>query len=151
MKKLFTQSVIAALLASDTSAAISLLEDNRATLQDPFAGANLMAEFLYYSIKKANSKVIQFLLKCGDGMGLDVPLFNFCGNTAIGLALEEGHRELLSCLLPRTDKHFALMMAVKLHHKSTIDFLLKNCAFKDKFLTFLGLKSMSEECRSAAL
>lgn len=141
MIKLFAQSVIAALLASDTPKAITLLQDNQTMLQDPLAGANLLAEFLYFSIKKANAKVIQVLLNSAQGIGIDVPFFNYCGNTAIGLALEEGYQEVLPSLLSRTDRQFALMMAVKLHHASTIEFLLKNFAFKEKFLKFLGLKS----------
>lgn len=143
MIKLFTQAVIAALMTADTNTALTLLQGNQAALLDPLAGSSLQAEFLYYAIKKANKDVIQFLLHLTRDSGLDVPFFNFCGNTPIGLALEENLQEVVPSLLANTDKNFALMMAVKLHRSAVINLLLKSFAFKDKFLTLLGLKSLN--------
>ncbi len=139
MIKMFTQGVIAALMVADTNAALTLLQDHQFVLLDPLSGATLQAEFLYYAIKKTNADVIKFLLNFGRGAGVDIPFFNFCGNTPIGLALEEDFKEVVPSLLSITDKNFALMMAVKLNHSSVVDLLLKTFAFKDKFLQFLGV------------
>lgn len=143
MIKMFTQGVIAALMVADTNAALTLLQDHRSALLDPLSGATLQAEFLYYAIKKANMDVIKFLLNFGQGTGIDIPFFNFCGNTPIGLALEEGgegFKEVVPNILSCTDKNFALMMAVKLNHSSVVNLLLKTFAFKDRFLRLLGIK-----------
>lgn len=139
MIKLFTQGVIAAVLAADTNTALALLQDHQNMLLDPLAGASIQAEFLYYAIKKTNADVIKVLLNISEGAGLDIPFFNFCGNTPIGLALEENYQEVIPTLLSNTDKNFALMTAVKLNHKHSISLLLKTFAFKLKFLQFLGL------------
>lgn len=140
MIKMFTQGVIAALMAADTNTALALLQDQQATLLDPLAGAPIQAEFLYYAIKKTNTDVIKFLLHFCKGNGVDVAFFNFCGNTPIGLALDEGYKEAIPSLLLNVDKNFALMMAIKLNHTSLVELLLKTFPFKAKFLQFLGIK-----------
>lgn len=140
MIKMFTQGVITALIAADTQTALALLQDQQMALLDPLAGASLQAELLYFAIKKTNTEVIQFLLSFCKGNGVDIPFFNFCGNTPIGLALEEGFKEVVPSLLSSTDKNFALMTAVKLQNKNLIELLLKTFSFKTKFLKFLGLK-----------
>lgn len=139
MIKYLYQGVVAALMASDTSAALTLLQDNQNILLDPLAGANLQAEILYCAIKQANAEVIRFLAKIGSSQ-IDVPFYSYCGATPLSLALQEGLNEIVPNLLPKADKYFSLSMAVKLQDRPLADLLLKTFTFKDKFLYFLGLK-----------
>jgi ankyrin repeat protein len=139
MIKLFYQGVIAALMVSDTSSAITLLQDNQAIFLDPLSGANLQAEILYCAIKQANAEVIRFLAKIGSSR-LDIPFYTYCGATPLSLALQEGLNDVIPNLLPKADKYFSLSMAVKFQNGPLVELLLKTFTFKDKFLHFLGLR-----------
>lgn len=139
MIKLFNQSIKVALMTADTATALDLLQENQAAFQDPLSGLRLEAELLYYAIKKANLKVIDYLFSLGNP-GVDVPFYNFCGDVPIGLALKEGLNEALPTLLSHIDKNFALQTAVTSKNTSLIDLLLKSFPYKEHFLRYLGLK-----------
>lgn len=132
------QGFVAAILAADTATAISVLHDNHALFMDPLQGGLFHAKALYYAIKKANLEIIKQLLHLN--VHSDVYFYNFCGESPISLVLSEGLKEVIPEILSKTDKSFALALAVKLHDNKAIDYLLSHCAFKDRFLNYLGLK-----------
>ncbi len=141
MFRILYQTIIGAILAADTTTALSLLQDNHDLLLDPLEGPLMHAEMLYYAIKKANIQVIRYLLSLC--VGSDVPFYNFCGHTPLSLIMEQNLTELKDIVpevIAKTDKNFALCMAVQLHDSKITDLLLKTCVFKDKLLKYLGLK-----------
>ncbi len=138
MVELLYQSILASILSADTAVALSLLQDHRAAFLDPIEGVCLHAQVLYCAIKNTNREVIQYLLNLSTLS--DIVFFKFCGHTPISLAVEEGRYELIPILLAKTDKNFALHMAVKLRLFKTKNLLLKTCFFKKKLLQFLGLQ-----------
>lgn len=139
MIKLFYQGVIAALMVADTSAALSLLQDNQTAFLAPLAGARLEAQILYCAIKKSNLEVIKRLLSLGP-QGIDVPFYNYCGDIPLSLALKEGLNEVIPTLLSKTDKNFALQMAVTQKNSSLINLLRRSFPYKAQFLRYLGLQ-----------
>lgn len=144
MFRLLYQTIISAILAADTTTALSLLQDNHNLLLDPLEGPLIHAEMLYYAIKKANIQVIRYLLSLC--VGSDVPFYNFCGHTPLSLVMEQdlqGIKELKDMvpeIIAKTDKNFALCMAVQFHDTKITNLLLKTCVFKDRLLKYLGLK-----------
>jgi hypothetical protein len=126
------------MLFSDTASALALLQDHQADFLDPIQGVYLHAQVLYYAIKNTNSEIIRYLLNLP--VLSDIVFFKFCGHTPISLAVEEDRNELIPLLLTKTDKNFALHMAVKLNLFKTKNLLLKKCVFKQKLLRFLGLQ-----------
>lgn len=136
MIDLLAQSILASILTADNTATLVLLQDHQTMFVDPIEGVALHAKILYYAIKNANQDIIRYLLNLP--VLSDIPFFRFCGHTPISLAVEEGHAELLPLLLAKTDKNFALHMAVKLNLPKTKSFLLSKCVFKEKLLQFLG-------------
>lgn len=139
MIELFQQGMLSSILATNnTAAALELLQNGQYAFNDPIEGVTLHAQFLYSAIKHANKEVLQFLLALP--VISDINFFKYCGYTPIGLAVEEGKKDLVPLLLTKTDKNFALHMAVKLHHENTKKVLLASCVFKEKFLQFLGLR-----------
>lgn len=138
MLDLLYQGVLTSLLSSDTASALALLQDHRAAFLDPIEGVCLHAQVLYCAIKSANREVIKYLLDLP--ILSDIVFFKFCGHTPISLAVEGGQEELVALLLPKTDKNFALHMAVKLNLLKTKSLLLRKCVFSAKLLRFLGLQ-----------
>jgi len=138
MLDLLYQGLLTSISSSDTATALALLQEHRAEFLDPIEGICLHARALYYAIKSANREVIQYLLNLP--VLSDIVFFKFCGHTPISLAVEEGREDLVPLLLAKTDKNFALHMAVKLKLFKTKRLLLKKCFFKEKLLRFLGLQ-----------
>jgi len=134
--ELVAREIVNAILLADTARALSLIQDSQVAFSDP-AGVYLHAEALYGAIKKANMAVMSALFDIP--VHSDVAFFKFCGTTPLSAAIEGGHEALLPLLLRKTDQSFALHMAVKLKLHKSLVFLRKNCFFKQKFLTFLGL------------
>lgn len=139
MMDALSQEILNSILAADTEVSLALLEEGRSLFLDPVKGISFHAEALYCAIKKANHKVVQSLFELPTRS--DIAFFKLCGNTPIGVAVEENRNELLPLLLTKTDKSFALHMAVKLNFKKTKKILLNKCSFKKKFLDFLNLKN----------
>lgn len=139
MFKVLYQAIIAAILSADTSTALSLLQDGREALMEPLEGPIFHAEVLYYAIKKANKDVLQHLLNLC--VGSDVSFYQYCGQTPLSLVVEEGWNEMIPSVLAKTDKNFALLMAVKLHNNKIVDLLMSKCTFKERFLRYLGLRA----------
>lgn len=137
MFKLLYQSIVTAILASDTSTALSLLQDNHSALLDPLEGQIFHAEVLYYAIKKANLDLIRYLFNLC--IGSDLSFYNYCGHTPLSLIISQGLNDIIPEAISKTDKNFALMMAVKLQDKQLVNLLLNKCTFKDRFLRFLGI------------
>ncbi len=138
MLELMPREIIASITAADTPAALSLLHAYKTTFLDPIEGALLHAEILYCAIKCTNQEVVKFLMELP--VISDIAFFKFCGHTPLSYAIEENHPSLLPLLLLKTDKNFALHMAVKLNLLKTRAFLLSKCVFKEKLLRFLGLQ-----------
>lgn len=142
MIEVLSQGIISAIVSADTVTAIALLKEHQSWFTDPIQGIWLHSQALYYAIKHSNKhsniEVLKALLSLP--VTSDVPFFKFCGYTPISLAIEEGHNEILPLLLIKTDKNFALHMAVKLNLTKTKDYLLSKCVFKDKLLKFLGIR-----------
>lgn len=137
LESLMCQGVLTSLLVSDPATALSLLHDYQADFLDPVEGVCLHAQVLYCAMKNANKEVMQYLLNLP--ILSDIAFFKFCGQTPISLAIEEGHEEWMPLLLAKTDKNFALHMAVQLKSNKTVQLLLGKCFFKQKLLKFLGL------------
>ena len=137
MIDLLYQSIVTSLIASDTSSALTLLQDNQNLFLDPIEGASLHAQALYSAIKSTNVAVLKALLKVP--VLSDIAFYKFCGHSPLSFAIEEGKTELVPILLSTTDKNFALHLAVKLNLEKTKDFLLKSCIFSQRLLKFLGL------------
>jgi len=133
------QEILKSILHADSSTTLSLLKEAKGLFLEPVKGTPFHAKAMYYSIKKANKEVLNWLTHLP--VKSDISFFKLCGNTPIGVAIEDGHQELLGMLITRTDKNFALHMAVKLKFSKTIQVLLAECSFKDRFLNFLQLKS----------
>lgn len=133
------QEILKSILHADPATTLSLLEEAKALFLEPVKGIPFHAKAMYYSIKQANKDVLNWLTQLP--VQSDISFFKLCGNTPIGVAIEDGHQELLGILVTRTDKNFALHMAVKLKFSKTIQVLLAECSFKDRFLNFLKLKS----------
>lgn len=132
------QGIVSALMHSDTQTVMSLLQDAKEAFKDPLEGPGLHAEVLYYAIKKANHDAINFLLNLC--VPSDISFFNYCGQSPLGLALEEGLNEEVPLLIAKTDTSFALCMAVKLKNSKIVQLLRRHCVFKDRLLHSLGLK-----------
>jgi len=137
MIDLLLQGVAACITSADTTGALALLQEHQLTFSDPIEGVSFHAQALYYAIKNANTEVLGYLLSIP--VLSDISFFKFCGHTPLSLAVEEGKTELVPLLLAKTNKDFALHMAVKLDLVKTKDFLLKKCVFKEKLLKFLSL------------
>lgn len=137
MLETVSREISRSIAAADTAAALSLLKTHKASFLEPVEGALRHAELLYCAIKYDNQAVARFLLELP--VISDISFFRFCGHTPLSYAIEENHDALLPILLAKTDKNFALHMAVKLNMLKTKAFLLSRCAFKEKLLRFLGL------------
>ncbi len=137
MIELLRQGLLSGLQAADTPTALALLQEHRALFLDPIEGAILHAKTVYYAIKQGNKAVLQFLLNLP--VVSDVSFFQFCGQTPLSMAIENNQYELISPLLSKTDKDFALHMAVTLHMEKTKSFLLNKCHFRARLLNFLGI------------
>lgn len=132
------QGIEAAILAADTAKALELVQNHQSIFLDPIGGAFLHAQIAYCAIKNANREILQSLLKLP--VLSDIQFFKYCGHTPLSLAIEEGREDLLPLLLAKTDKNFALHMAVKLKSSKTIQVLMKKCVFAERLLHFLGLR-----------
>lgn len=140
MIEIFQHGVLATLLAANnTAGALELLQSAQFVLEGTVEGMELHAEVLYCAIKNANQEILQFLLNIP--VLSDISFFKFCGHTPISLAVENGCQDLIPLLLAKTDKNFALHMAVKLKQEKTRKLLLSKCIFKTKLLQFLGIAS----------
>lgn len=139
MKHLLSQGVLASLQAADTQNGLQLLRESQLLFLEPIEGSKLHAESLYYAIKTNKQDIARFLLNLP--VASDVAFFKFCGQTPLSLAIEENHIDLLPILLTKTDKNFALHMAVKLNLAKTKTLLLTRCAFKARLLQFLGVQA----------
>jgi hypothetical protein len=137
MIELLIPGVLSVLTANNTPAVLQLLQEGQVAFNHPIEGAALHAEMLYSCIKNANQEVLKSLLNLK--VLSDIVFFKFCGHTPISLALENGNIDLLPLLLTKTDKNFALHMAVKLKQEKTLKYLLTTCIFKERLLKFLGL------------
>lgn len=137
MIDLLIPGILSVLSANNTPAALELLQEGQMAFNNPIQGAALHAEMLYSCIKNANLEVLKSLLNLR--VLSDIYFLKFCGHTPISLALEEGKVDLLPLLLAKTDKNFALHMAVKLKQEKTLKYLLATCIFKERLLKFLGL------------
>jgi hypothetical protein len=137
MIDLIPREILSAIVAADTPAALALLQSYKATFLEPIEGALIHAEMLYCAIKHTNQEVVRFLLEIP--IISDISFFKFCGQTPISYAIEGNHDALLPMLLAKTDKNFALHVAVKFNFLKTKTFLLTKCVFKEKLLHFLGL------------
>src|SRR5437868_4023321 len=104
----------------------------------PIVPQESQAELLYRAIKSDQLDIMKSLLEQTDS--LDIEFYEYCGDTPISLALTEGKSDLLPFLMKKTDKNFALHTAVHCKQAFIIRYLLQNCAYKEKFLRFLGLK-----------
>lgn len=135
MLEMISQDILNSISAADTPVALTLLQRHKAVFLEPIEGALMHAEFLYSAIKHNNLEVVKFLL--GLPTLSDITFFKFCGHTPLSYAIEENHPSLWSLLLAKTDKNFALHMAVKLNLVKTKAFLLNKCVFKEKLLRFL--------------
>lgn len=129
--------ILASIVTADTPTALTLLQAYKAKFLEPIEGALMHAEMLYCAIKYTNQEVVKFLLELP--VISDIAFFKFCGHTPVSYAVEENHPVLIPLLLAKTDKSFALHMAVKLNLFKTKALLLKKCVFKEKLLRFLGL------------
>lgn len=138
MIKICCDEIKRALLSSDTNSALKLLDDSQTMFLDPLEGPSIHAEILYYAIKKTNRDVIKFLLNLR--VHCDLAFFNYCGQSPIALASEEGLNDLIPFILEKTDNEFALYTAVQLKNSVVQNLLLKSCRFKEKFLKFLNLR-----------
>ena len=132
-----SREILRFIVAADTAAALSLLQTHKGSFLEPIEGALKHAELLYFAIKYENQAVLKFLLALP--VISDITFFRFCGHTPLSYAIEENHDALFSLLLAKTDKNFALHMAVKLNFFKTKSVLLKHCTFKAKLLHFLEL------------
>ncbi len=133
------QEILQAILTADTHMSLDLLRKGKSIFLDPVKGITFHAEALYCAIKKNNEAVIQFLSDLP--VRSDIAFFKFCGNTPLGMAIEDDHLDLLPLLLKKTDKNFALHMAVKFNQSKSKQVLLQKYSFKKKFLGFLELQS----------
>ncbi|MBP9727605.1 MAG: hypothetical protein KBD83_09135 [Gammaproteobacteria bacterium] len=137
MLETVSREILRSIAAADTPAALSLLRTHKASFLELIEGALRHAELLYCAIKYDNQAVTRFLLELP--VISDISFFRFCGHTPLSYAIEENHDALLPLLLAKTDKNFALHMAVKLNFLKTKTLLLKQCTFKAKLLHFLEL------------
>lgn len=139
MIELLHQGILSSILATngDITETLALLRDGKFIFNDPIEGMAFHAEFVYLSIKQGKEEVLKFLLSLP--VLSDIDFFKFCGHTPISLAMEEGKQDFIPLLLAKTDKSFALHMAVKLKQEKIIKLLLSRCTFKTKLLQFLGL------------
>lgn len=142
MLEVISQEILNSIVAADTPVALALLQTHKAMFLEPIEGALMHAELLYSAIKHNNLEVVRSLLTLP--VISDITFFKFCGHTPLSYAIEENHPALWSLLLAKTDKNFALHMAVKLKLAKTKAFLLNKCVFKEKLLGFLGLSSSTE-------
>lgn len=131
------QAFQAALMTADTGTALSLLQEHRSDFLEPFEGCLLHAKIMYFTLKHPNPDILAFLLNLH--VFSDISFFKYCGQTPLSFAIENGHPEIAALLAMKTDKNFALQMAVKFKMEKTINFLLSHCVFKERFLKMLGL------------
>jgi hypothetical protein len=135
--EVLSQNIISAIISADTTTALALLKEHQGWFTDPVEGIVLHSKALYYAIKNSKFEILQYLLQMP--VSSDVPFFKFCGYTPISFAIEEGHPEVLPLLLTKTDKSFALHMAVNSNLAKSKAYLLSKCVFKEKLLKYLGL------------
>jgi len=138
MLDVILQGVFASILSADTASALALLREHQANLLDPVEGVGLYSQILYCAIKHTNLEVMKYLLNLP--VISDIPFYQFCGHTPLSLAVEEGHTALIPMLLAKTDKNFALHMAVKLNLIKTKTLLLSKYVFKEKLMRYLDLR-----------
>lgn len=143
MIEILYQAFQTAIMAADTGAALSLLQEHKSELLLPIEGCVLHAKLLYCTLKHPDPKILDFLLKLP--VFSDISFFQYCGHTPLSLALEEGHPELASLLATKIDKKFALQMATNLKMKKTTQFLLNHFTYTERFLKMLGLHA-SKTC-----
>jgi hypothetical protein len=136
------RGILTSISAADTPSALTLLQTHKTMFLEPIEGTLMHAELLYSAIKYNNQDVVRFLLALP--IVSDITFFKFCGYTPLSYAIEENYVALLPLLLAKTDKNFALHMAVKLNLSKTKAFLLSKCVFKEKLLGFLGLSLSTE-------
>lgn len=136
---LIHQGILTAILStnSDITQTLALLKEGQYIFSDPLCGMALHAEVVYSAIKQGKKEILKHLLNLP--IISDINFFKFCGHTPLSLAIEEGKQDLIPLLLAKTDKNFALHMAVKLKQEKIKKLLLSNSVFKPKFLKFLGL------------
>lgn len=137
MVDLLFQAALAAIANPDSVDALQKLQEQGSLFLDSVQGIGFHAEALYAAIKKANTQAVEYLLSLP--VHSDIAFFKFCGNTPIGLAIEENHLELVTALLQKSDKNFALLMAVKLGQIKVKELLIRQGCFKAKLLKLLGL------------
>ncbi len=137
MKELLTREMIAAIHQSDPLQALALLKEHEGIFYEPVAGIIFHAEALYAAIKNANVTIVRYLLSLP--IHSDIAFFQFCGNTPVGLAVEENRPDLMPYLLQKTDKSFALHMAVKLDQLKAKALLMKCGTYSHKLLALLNL------------
>lgn len=138
MVDLVFQDILATIAHASPADTLQKLQVQGALFLDSLDGITLHAEALYAAIKKTNYKAVEYLLSLP--VHSDIAFFKFCGNTPIGLAVEENRSELLDTLLKKSDKNFALLMAVKLGQAKVKELLMRDGNFKGKFLKLLSLK-----------
>lgn len=142
MLDIIFREILSAITAVDTATAVSCLQAHKSLFLEPIEGALRHAELLYRAIQCNNQAVVKFLLELP--VVSDISFFRFCGHTPLSYAIEEHHETLLPLLLAKTDKNFALHMAVKFNLLKTKAFLLSRCVFKEKLLRFLGLSLLAK-------
>jgi hypothetical protein len=140
MNELLYKSVLSSFLAvKNTTTALELLREGAFLFNGSIEGQSFYAEILYYAIKSGEVEVIQYLLNLK--IFSDITFFKYCGHTPISLVIQEGKQHLVPLILAKTDKNFALHIAVMLGQERTKNLLLSNCAYTERFLAMLGLQA----------
>ena len=134
LKRLF-EDMIAAIANPDPAVGIANLQAKDALFLDPIEGAYLHAEALYTAIRNKNVAAIRHLLNLS--VRSDIAFFRFCGNTPLGLAIEENYRDIIPAIMQKTDRNFAFHMAVTLGQEKVKRLLLKSGAVKERLLKLL--------------
>ena len=135
LKQLF-EEMMAAIGDPNPEVALDSLKAKDALFLDPIEGAYLHAEALYAAIRRHNLAAVRHLLNLS--VRSDIAFFKFCGNTPLGLVIEENYRDLVTLILHKTDRNFAFHMAVKLGQEKVKRLLLKNGAVKTRLIKLLA-------------
>ena len=135
LKQLF-EEMMAAISDPNPQVGVASLQAKDALFLDPIEGAYLHAEALYAAIQKHNLAAVKHLLNLT--VRSDIAFFKFCGNTPLGLVIEENHRDLVSTMLQKTDRNFAFHMAVKLGQEKVKRLLLKSGTVKARLIKLLA-------------
>ena len=134
LKQLF-EEMMAAIGDPNPQVALDSLRAKDALFLDPIEGAYLHAEALYAAIQKHNLAAVRYLLNLA--VRSDIAFFKFCGNTPLGLVVEENYRDLVTLILQKTDRNFAFHMSVKLGQEKVKRLLLKSGTVKEKLVKLL--------------